>query len=102
METPAARERRIQPSAAQGEAPEAIAATDPRVAANVRLGDDPSALPPSQRAQAEPHIIRSPIDPNYLLATFQEGRFTDGSAVNCGYSVSRDGGFTWTRALIPA
>ncbi len=53
------------------------------------------------RAQAEPHIIRSPVNPEYLIATFQEGRFTDGSAVNCGYSVSRDGGLSWSRALIP-
>jgi hypothetical protein len=45
--------------------------------------------------------VRSPVDPNFLVATFQEGRFTDGQAVNCGYSVSRDGGLTWTRALIP-
>ena len=76
---------------------------DPRVGANIRLGNDPSALPPNQRAQAEPHIARSPVNVDYLIATFQEGRFADanGQAVNCGYSVSRDGGFTWTRALIP-
>jgi hypothetical protein len=76
-------------------------ALDPRVGGNIRLGDDPAALPANLRAQAEPHIARSPVDPNFLVATFQEGRFTDGSAVNCGYSVSRDGGVTWTRALIP-
>jgi hypothetical protein len=76
-------------------------ALDPRVGSNTRLGDDPAALPSNLRAQAEPHIARSPSDPNFLVATFQEGRFTDGSAVNCGYSVSRDGGHTWTRALIP-
>ncbi|MBA2433115.1 MAG: exo-alpha-sialidase [Chthoniobacterales bacterium] len=74
---------------------------DPRVGANIRLGDDPAALPANLRAQAEPHIARSPVDPDFLVATFQEGRFTNGSAVNCGYSVSRDGGLTWTRALIP-
>ena len=53
------------------------------------------------RAQAEPHIARSPNDPEFLVATFQEGRFTDGGAVDCGYSVTHDGGLTWTRALIP-
>jgi hypothetical protein len=56
-------------------------ALDPRVGAN-RLGDDPAALPPGLRAQAEPHIARSPVDPNFLVATFQEGVYTDGSAVN--------------------
>jgi hypothetical protein len=85
-----------------GEAPSAAAvALDQRVGANIRLGDDPAALPEGLRAQAEPHIARSPADPDFLVATFQEGRFTDGSAVNCGYSISRDGGLTWTRALIP-
>ena len=79
----------------------AAVALDPRVGANIRLGDDPAALPPNLRAQAEPHIARSPVDPDFLVATFQEGRYTNGSAANCGYSVSHDGGLTWTRALIP-
>ncbi len=76
-------------------------ALDLRVAPNLRLGDDPAPLPANMRAQAEPHIARSPNDPDFLVATFQEGRFTDGGAVDCGYSVTHDGGLTWTRALIP-
>jgi hypothetical protein len=76
-------------------------ALDPRVGANIRLGDDPAALPPDMRAQAEPHISRSPVNPDFLAAVFQEGRFTDGGAVDCGYSISHDGGLTWSRALIP-
>ena len=31
-------------------------ALDLRVGPNIRLGNDPSALPPNMRAQAEPHI----------------------------------------------
>ena len=80
---------------------EAAVALDLRVAPNLRLGDDPAPLPPTMRAQAEPHIARSPADPDFLTAVFQEGRFTDGGAVDCGYSVTQDGGLTWTRALIP-
>ena len=76
-------------------------ALDRRVGANIRLGDDPAALPSTRRAQAEPHIARAPGDPDFLIATFQEGRFVDGGAVDCGYSVSHNGGLTWTRALIP-
>jgi hypothetical protein len=76
-------------------------ALDPRVGANLRLGDDPAALPPDMRAQAEPHISRSPVNPDFLAAVFQEGRFTDGGAVDCGYSITHDGGLTWSRALIP-
>src|SRR5262249_48806571 len=75
---------------------------DLRVALNLRLGDDPSQLPPNMRAQAEPHIARSPVDPETLAAIFQEGRFAaDGGAVDCGYSITHDGGLTWTRALVP-
>ena len=69
---------------------------------NIRLGDDPSSLPSSHRSQAEPHIVRSPSDSNFLVAVFHEGDYAlNGGAVDCGYSVSRDGGATWTRALIP-
>jgi hypothetical protein len=74
---------------------------DLRVAPNLRLGNDPGGLPPNMRAQAEPHIARSQVDPDFLVATFQEGRFTDGGAVDCGYSVTQDGGLSWTRTLIP-
>ncbi len=78
------------------------AVLDARVGANIRVGDDPAALPATQRGQAEPHLYRSAANPNVLLATFQEGRFAaDGGAIDDGYAVSRDGGFTWTRALIP-
>lgn len=74
---------------------------DPRVGPGVLLGQDPPALPPTRRAQAEPHLARHPLDPDVLLGTFQEGRFTDGGAVNCGYSVSTNGGLSWSRSLIP-
>ena len=78
----------------------AAVALDLRVAPNLRLGDDPDPLG-NMRSQAEPHIVRSRVDPQFLLATFQEGRFVDGGALDCGYSVTHDGGLTWTRALIP-
>lgn len=77
------------------------AVLDPRVGLNLRLGDDPDALPAAQRGQAEPHIVRSIANPELLLATFQEGRYFDAGAVGNGYAVSRDGGLTWTRGLVP-
>ncbi len=76
-------------------------ALDPRVGMNIRLGNDPPQLPPGMQAQAEPHIARAPNNPNILLATFQEGRFTTAGAVDCGFSVSQNAGLNWTRALIP-
>lgn len=94
----------VRPAAttmARAEAATAVV-LDLRVAPNVRLGHDPAPLPPGGRAQAEPHIARSPVDPDFLTAIFQEGRFAQGGgAVDCGYSVTHDGGLTWTRALIP-
>src|SRR6266480_2030977 len=79
-----------------------IAGLDPRVGLNLRLGPDPAALPANQRAQAEPHIARDPGNADTLAATFQEGRYTDGGAIDCGYSISHDGGLSWSRALIPS
>ena len=77
-------------------------ALDLRIGPNIRLGNDPSPLPPNMRAQAEPHIARAITNEDFLAGAFQEGRFaTGGGAVDCGYSISHDGGLTWTRALIP-
>ena len=73
----------------------------PWVSPNVRLGADPSELPTASRQQAEPHVFRSLTKPHQLLATFQEGRRSDGGAASCGYAFSQDGGRTWARALIP-
>gem|GEM_PF-1296407 len=78
------------------------AALAPWVSPNVRLGVDPAALPSGDgKNQAEPHVTRSFVDPDLVLATFQEGRYSDGGAVCNGYAVSRDGGFTWHRDLNP-
>ena len=75
---------------------------DARIGANVAVGDDPVELPSFGRNQAEPHIWRSASDPDFLVSTFQEGRFSaNGGAYGVGYGVTRDGGLTWTRALIP-
>lgn len=74
---------------------------DLRIGPNIRLGNDPPQLPANMRAQAEPHIARSVTDNDNLTATFQEGRFTDGGAVDVGFSITHDGGLTWSRALLP-
>ncbi len=96
----------VRPSAAMSSAAVAAQAApvalDPRIGANLRLGNDPSQLPSNMRAQAEPFIARSLGNDAFLVATFQEGRFaSEGGAVDCGYSASFNGGLGWTRALIP-
>src|SRR5438094_7752903 len=84
------------------EAASAPVALDLRIGLNILLGYDPSPLPSNMRAQAEPHIARATSNEDFLVGVFQEGRFANGGeAVDCGYSVSHDGGLTWTRALIP-
>src|SRR5205809_5107115 len=75
---------------------------DLRMGPNIRLCNDSSELPSNLRAQAWPHIARATTNEDFLVGVFQEGRFASGGgAVDCGYSVSHDGGLTWTRALIP-
>lgn len=74
----------------------------PWVTSNSRLGDDPEALPAESRQQAEPHVFRSVSETGTVLATFQEGRRSDGGAASCGYAFSTDFGYTRDRALIPA
>ena len=102
VESPEVWQARVQEiAAANTQKRKAAVALDLRVSPNIRLGDDPGELPQNLRAQAEPHIIRSPNEPDFLLATFQEGRTTTGGAADCGYAVSHDGGLTWKRSLIP-
>ncbi len=101
VEWPAALASREQLRTAAATISAGDVALDLRVGNNIRLGADPVALPAIMRAQAEPHIARSLGNPDLLVGVFQEGRFTDAGAVDCGYSISRNGGISWTRALIP-
>lgn len=73
----------------------------PNVAPFISLGPDPATLPGAVRAQAEPHLARNPLNPDHLVAAFQDGRWTDGGAVGIGVSVSTNGGLTWTRRPLP-
>ena len=75
----------------------------PWVGPNVLVGSDPAELPAGDGLnQAEPHVTRSSVNPDLILATFQEGRFSvGGGAFANGYAVSLDGGFSWKRALNP-
>ena len=56
---------------------------------------------PPTAAHKRNHVARSFGDTNLVVATFQEGRFENYGAVDCGYAISQDGGLSWTRALIP-
>jgi len=73
---------------------------DGRVSANIRLGDDPAALPANRRAQVDSRLVRSFRDPTLLVSVFQDGRFDDGGAAALGYGISTDGGLTWARRFV--
>jgi BNR/Asp-box repeat protein len=51
--------------------------------------------------QIEPDIAVSPVDPNVVVATFQQGRFPDGGSVDPGFATSTDGGRTWSTGNLP-
>jgi hypothetical protein len=69
------------------------AVLDPKIGANIRLGDDSPLLPGLN--QAEIHIARSYTDPNSIIAAFQDGfgAIWPGDAPFLAtYAVSPDGG----------
>jgi BNR repeat-like domain len=65
-----------------------------------RLSADPSTNPASQHETAvEPDDFAwGPT----VVATYQVGRFSTGGASDIGFAVSRDGGRTWQRGLLPS
>ncbi|MCI0538814.1 MAG: immunoglobulin domain-containing protein [Verrucomicrobiales bacterium] len=79
----------------------APAKLDPKIRPNIRMSDDPEELPVNNRAQAELHIERSPVNPSILLATFQEARQPAGGGLGIGYAYSEDSGLNWRRGLLP-
>jgi BNR repeat protein len=51
--------------------------------------------------QTEPDIAIDPNDPGIVVATFQQGRFSDGGSADPGYATSHDGGRTWIDGNLP-
>lgn len=53
-------------------------------------------------SEAEPYITVNPRDPSNIVATWQQDRFAvDGGALSNLVAASKDGGRTWTRAMLP-
>lgn len=73
-----------------------------KVQTNLWLGTEPTTLPTNRLAQVEPHIARSFGNPNLLAAAWMEGKHSSGGgAMALGAAVSRDGGNSWQRSLVP-
>lgn len=51
--------------------------------------------------EVEPHLAVHPLDPDHLVATWQQDRWSDGGADGILAAVSIDGGLTWTSSPVP-
>lgn len=52
-------------------------------------------------AEVEPHLATHPVDPDILVGTWQQDRWSNGSARALVAATSLDGGRSWTRAPLP-
>ena len=52
-------------------------------------------------AEVEPYLAVNPRDPNHLIASWQQDRWSNGSARGLLAGVSLDGGTTWTHSQAP-
>jgi len=54
-----------------------------------------------RNAEVEPHVAINPVDPNNLVATWQQDRWSNGGASGILTAVTTNGGVSWTRAALP-
>jgi hypothetical protein len=52
-------------------------------------------------SEVEPFVAVSPLDPQHLIGVWQQDRWSNGGADGTATAVSRDGGETWTRVVVP-
>lgn len=52
-------------------------------------------------SEVEPWIVVNPLDPDHVVATWQQDRWSNGSARGAGVAVSFDGGLTWSNGTLP-
>jgi hypothetical protein len=52
-------------------------------------------------AEVEPHIVANPANPQHLVGAWQQDRWSSGGARGHVAAVSRDGGATWQRVVVP-
>ncbi|MEA2564143.1 MAG: hypothetical protein QOH06_5647 [Acidobacteriota bacterium] len=88
----------LQAPALVPELPAKARPTWTRVSRDVLAADGGEGQP---ETQAEPYLAIDPAKETRLLAGYQEGRFTTGGARALTYAWSRNGGRTWTEALVP-
>lgn len=73
------------------------------VSQSVRVNTD--LLAPGGAAQpetqAEPYLAVNPENADHMIAVYQESRFANGGARVLNYSVSFDGGASWTEGILP-
>jgi hypothetical protein len=52
-------------------------------------------------AEVEPHLAINPANPNNLIGTWQQDRWSNGGSQGIAVGFSMDGGVTWTKSALP-
>jgi hypothetical protein len=79
---------------------------------SIRIISGPSPYPPGcqvtaepgtnyENAEVEPWVDVNPLDPNNMIAVWQQDRWSNGGAHALATAVTQDGGVTWTRPAPP-
>jgi hypothetical protein len=64
-------------------------------------GGNPDGGVSYREAEAEPHLAVDPGNPNHLVASWQQDRWSNGGSRGLMSATSFDGGATWTRVAVP-
>ena len=54
-----------------------------------------------QNAEVEPHVAINPTNPNNLIGTWQQDRWSDGGSQGIAVAASFDAGATWNNSALP-
>lgn len=52
-------------------------------------------------SEVEPSLTVNPVNPDHLVAAWQQDRWSSGGSDGLATAMSLDGGITWTRAVVP-
>jgi hypothetical protein len=92
------------PAPAPVPAPPSIADSEVRISAGTPFAPDCSGTTAGieyRNAEVEPYVAINPVDPDNLIATWQQDRWSSGGASGIVTAGSTDGGATWTRLPFP-
>ena len=80
-------------------APAGLVSAASKFTANCGGGNAGTLYP---NAEVEPHLAINPANPNNLIGSWQQDRWSGGASQGTAVGVSFDGGTTWTTRALPA